>query len=129
MLSSIKFESVINSKAVLGCCTQQLLAVAMVLPVIAHNPKLSIVCPAVPCRSATLCVRMNNVTMVIPTEREVNYHIFMYTMYNSPAPSLRQLAAFMRTDLGFKQLEVRVLGSTVSEAPFWGGEGVAGKPG
>lgn len=50
---------------------------------------------------------MNNVTMVIPTEREVNYHLFMYTMYNSPAPSLRQLAAFMLTDLGFKQLEVR----------------------
>lgn len=57
-------------------------------------------------RSAALCVRMNNVTMVIPTEREVNYHIFMYTMHNSPAPSLRALASFMRTDLGFKQLEV-----------------------
>jgi hypothetical protein len=50
---------------------------------------------------------MNNVTMVIPTEREVNYHIFMYTMYQSSAPSLRQLASFMRTDLEFKQLEVR----------------------
>lgn len=44
--------------------------------------------------------------MVIPSEREVNYHIFMYTMYNSNAPSLRQLAEFMKTDLGFKQLEV-----------------------
>jgi hypothetical protein len=50
---------------------------------------------------------MNNVTMVIPTEREVNYHIFMYTMYSSTAETLRQLASFMRTDLGFKQLEVR----------------------
>lgn len=70
----------------------------------------SALCPAVSCRSAALCVRMNNVTMVIPTEREVNYHIFMYTMYNSPAPSLHQLAAFMRTDLGFKQLEVSVAG-------------------
>jgi len=66
------------------------------------------------CRSAALCVRMNNVTMVIPTEREVNYHLFMYTMYNSPAPSLRQLAAFMLTDLGFKQLEVRTKAVTMA---------------
>jgi hypothetical protein len=41
---------------------------------------------------------------------QVNYHIFMYTMYNSPAPSLRQLAAFMKTDLGFRQLEVNLRG-------------------
>lgn len=51
---------------------------------------------------------MNNVTMVIPTAREVNYHLFMYTMFNSPAPSLQQLASFMKTDLGFQQLEVGV---------------------
>lgn len=63
-------------------------------------------CGCYPSRSAALCVRMNNVTMVIPTEREVNYHVFMYTMYSSNAASLRQLASFMRTDLGFKQLEV-----------------------
>jgi hypothetical protein len=59
---------------------------------------------------------MNNVTMVIPTEREVNYHIFMYTIYLSPVPSLRQLASFMRTDLGFKQLEVSCFASHGAKA-------------
>jgi hypothetical protein len=32
------------------------------------------------CRSASSCLNLNNVTLVIPTQEELNYQVFMYTM-------------------------------------------------
>lgn len=42
-------------------------------------------------RSASSCLNLNNVTLVVPTQEELNYQVFMYTMFNSPAPALRDL--------------------------------------
>jgi hypothetical protein len=55
---------------------------------------------------------LTNVTLVLPLQDEINYQSFMYTMYNSPSASLRQLASFYDTDLRMKVLQVggRALG-------------------
>lgn len=44
--------------------------------------------------------------MVIPMQEELNYQVFMYTMFNSPAPALRDLTEFYRTDLDTKTIQV-----------------------
>jgi hypothetical protein len=53
-----------------------------------------------------MCVPVNNVTLVIPSADEINYITFMSTMFNSPSPSLRQLADFYITDLHMTKFEV-----------------------
>jgi hypothetical protein len=55
-----------------------------------------------------MCVPLTNVTMVIPSDDEISYLTFMSTMYNSPSPSLRDLAGFYRTDLKMTAFDVSV---------------------
>jgi hypothetical protein len=57
-------------------------------------------------RSATSCLNLNNVTLVVPTQEELNYQVFMYTMFNSPAPALRDLTDFYRTELSTSVIQV-----------------------
>lgn len=54
-----------------------------------------------------MCVPLTNVTLVIPSQDEISYLTFMATMYNSPSPSLRQLADFYINDLKMTTFEVR----------------------
>jgi hypothetical protein len=53
-----------------------------------------------------VCVPLTNVTMVIPSQDEIAYMTFMATMYNSPSPSLRELAAFYHDDLKMTEYQV-----------------------
>jgi hypothetical protein len=54
-----------------------------------------------------MCVLLTNVTMVLPSADEISYLAFMSTMYNSPSPSLQELAGFYRTDLKMTAFDVR----------------------
>jgi hypothetical protein len=56
-----------------------------------------------------MCAPLTNVTMVIPSQEEISYLTFMGTMYNSPSPSLRQLADFYINDLNMTRFEVRAI--------------------
>lgn len=60
------------------------------------------------CRSASSCLNLNNVTLVVPTQEELNYQVFMYTMFNSPAPALQDLTSFYRDDLNTSIIQVRI---------------------
>lgn len=53
-----------------------------------------------------MCLLLTNVTLVIPSADEISYLTFMSTMYNSPSPSLRELAGFYVTDLKMTAFEV-----------------------
>jgi len=64
--------------------------------------------PPPPSRSASSCLNLSNVTLVVPSQEELNYQVFMYTMFNSPAPALRDLTEFYRADLNTKVIQVGV---------------------
>jgi len=53
-----------------------------------------------------MCVPLTNVTLVIPSQEEIDYLEFMATMYNSPSQALRSLASFYNTDLRMTKFEV-----------------------
>jgi hypothetical protein len=76
-------------------------------PRLNRNPRcLSVLYCALSCRSASSCLNLNNVTLVVPTQEELNYQVFMYTMFNSPAPALRDLTSFYRDDLNTSIIQV-----------------------
>lgn len=55
-----------------------------------------------------MCVPVTNVTLVIPSQEEIDYLEFMATMYNSPSQALRSLASFYSTDLKMTKFEVSI---------------------
>lgn len=55
-----------------------------------------------------MCLPLTNVTLVVPSADEVSYLTFMSTMYNSPSPSLRELAGFYYTDLKMTAFDVSI---------------------
>ncbi len=67
-------------------------------------------------RSASTCLNLNNVTLVVPTQEELNYQVFMYTMFNSPAPALRELTSFYRADLNTTVIQVTTSGTVFAGA-------------
>lgn len=84
------------------------------------------IAPAVS-RSRDMCVPLTNVTIVIPSEDELSYLVFMGTMYNSPSPSLRQLASFYTTDLKMTTFDVSVpppCASAANVGDWQGGDAV-----
>jgi hypothetical protein len=62
-------------------------------------------------------LNLNNVTLVVPSQEELNYQVFMYTMFNSPAPALRELTSFYRTDLNASVIQV--CAGNASALTYW----------
>eukprot|EP00775_Hariotina_reticulata_P007113 gene7113-7327_t len=57
-------------------------------------------------RSRQHCLNLYNVTLVLATEQELDYMMFMFSMFNSPLPNMRQHTRFYETDLNMTRLEM-----------------------
>jgi hypothetical protein len=58
------------------------------------------------CRQDRVRVRMSNGTVVV-SKSEVEYMMYMMTMFSSPVPWLRNQTNFLRHDIGMTAYEVR----------------------
>jgi hypothetical protein len=58
------------------------------------------------CRTRN-CLNLYNVTLVVATEQELDYMMFMFSMFNSPLPNMRQHAKWYETELKMTNIQVR----------------------
>lgn len=63
------------------------------------------VCLLTHCRMKN-CLNLHNSTVVLASQQEMDYLNYMYSMFNSPLPNMRQATTFYHTELGCVIIQV-----------------------